>query len=689
MPVIDLLYSYFEISSEDNARRRREKVNGKVLTLDRSLEDALPYLFALLGIVESADSLANIDGQVRKRRTLDAIKGILLRESLNQPLMVIFEDLHWIDQETQSFLNLLADSIGTAKILLLVNYRPEYSHQWNSKTYYTQLRLDPLGKQSADEMLTALIGDGLEIGPLKRIIIEKTEGNPFFMEETVQVMLDDGALVRDGKAFRHTKPFNELKIPPTVQAILAARIDRLPADDRDLLQNLAVIGTEFRFGLVRKVVAKPEEELERMLSELQLAEFIYERPASGDLEFAFKHALTQEVAYNSVLVERRKILHERVGTAIEDLYENRIDDRLAELARHFSRGESLEKAIEYLRRAAEDAISRSSYVEAELGLAEALKTLARLPLGHNRDRAEIVVQTALAYLYIFTKGSAAPEVDRAVSRAAELCRQGQEPIERAFTVLSLLSSHLELPGEIERLRELTDEMLALARTSNDPAYMGDAQYRAGVLAYWQCDLHNALMKVRMAIQTDQTRSDKGKALIRPQELADARVYARVYGSWSLHFMGYPEQAQTMVDAALSVAREYDSKHILLGAYDGLAFIGMLRGDPHATMDSADRILLDVAELPAWSAYGTYYRGWAQASLGESDIGIAAMRRAIGWLDAAGERMDMPRFLSSVAEALGKAGRFDEALETIAQAIKALESRGRNLEPEVYASRVIC
>src|SRR5208282_2827523 len=201
-PVIDLLHGYFRIASDDDARARREKVAGKIAILDRSLEDALPYLFGLLGIVEGDDPIAQMDGQVKKRRTLEAIKRILSRESMNQPLMVIFEDLHWIDDETQAFLNLLADSIGTGKILLLVNYRPEYSHQWNSRTYYTQLRLDPLGKESADEMLSALLGDGAQLAALKKLIIEKTEGNPFFMEETVQVLLDEGALVRDGSVAR-------------------------------------------------------------------------------------------------------------------------------------------------------------------------------------------------------------------------------------------------------------------------------------------------------------------------------------------------------------------------------------------------------------------------------------------------------------------------------------------------------
>jgi len=228
LPVLDLLHSYFDIKSDDDTRKRGEKVIGRVLALDRSLEDTLPYLFALLGMVEGEDPLAQMDGQIKKRRTLEAIKRILLRESLNQPLMVMFEDLHWIDEQTQEFLNLLADSLANAKLLLLVNYRPEYSHQWGSRTYYTQLRLDPLGTESADEMLSALLGDSPDLAPLKKLIIERTEGNPFFMEEMYQSMLEDGVIARNG-AVTLVKPLQSVRIPTTVQGVLAARIDRLPA----------------------------------------------------------------------------------------------------------------------------------------------------------------------------------------------------------------------------------------------------------------------------------------------------------------------------------------------------------------------------------------------------------------------------------------------------------------------------
>jgi len=394
LPLIDLLHGYFKISSDDDTRSRREKITGRVLALDRSLEDALPYLFALLGLIAADDPLMQMPPEVRKRRTVEAIKRILIRESLSQPLMVIFEDLHWIDDETQALLNLLADSIGTAKILLLVNYRPEYSHHWNSKLYYMQLRLDPLGRESADEMLRSLLGDSAELEPLKRLIIEKTEGNPFFMEETVEVLLDDGALVRNG-SIKLVKPLAELKIPPTVQDILASRIDRLSPDQKDLLQTLAVIGREFAFGLLRRVVAKSEDELDRMLHNLQLAEFIYEQPAAGDVEYTFKHALTQEVAYKSVLVERRKLLHERIGSAIEASFAQSIDDHLSQLAHHYGRRSNTEKAVEYLDRAGRQAVMRSAFKEAELYLQQAIAALSTTPETPERIQREFSLQDSL------------------------------------------------------------------------------------------------------------------------------------------------------------------------------------------------------------------------------------------------------------------------------------------------------
>ncbi len=321
LPLIDLLKNYFQLTPQDDERKRREKLTGKVLTLDRGLEDILPYLFFLLGIAEPTSPLQQMDPQIRRQRTFGAMKRLLVRESLNQPLLLIFEDLHWLDAETQAFLLLLSESVATARILLLVNYRPEYQHPWGSKTFYTQLRLDPLGQTDAEEMLAALLGEKVgatHASPLQRLILAKTEGNPFFMEEIVQALREEGVLARPDVGATGRLPLpTDLHIPPTVQGVLAARIDRLPPEEKALLQTLAVIGKEFSLSLLKQVVNQPEDSLQHSLSHLRAAEFIYEQPAFPEPEYTFKHALTLDVAYNSLLVERRKVLHERTAQAIE------------------------------------------------------------------------------------------------------------------------------------------------------------------------------------------------------------------------------------------------------------------------------------------------------------------------------------------------------------------------------------
>src|SRR5262245_38893914 len=388
LPVIELLKAYFQIQPQDDERQRQEKVTGKVLTLDRSLEDILPYLFALLDIGDLTASLQQMDLQIRRRRTFDALKKLFLRESLNQPLILIFEDLHWIDSETQGFLDTLSESVASAKILLLTNYRPEYRHEWGQKTYYTQLRLVPLGRDEAEELLSFLLGRDESLKPLKPLILEKTEGTPFFMEEVVQTLAEQGALVGTRGHYRLEKVPTELQISPTVQGVLAARIDRLTADEKAVLQHLAVIGREFPLSLVRQVVTQPEEELYRILSSLQHKDYLYEQQAFPHSEYIFKHALTQEVAYNTVLQDRRKALHERTAQAIEAVFHANLDDYYSELAHHSTRGGNTEKAIVYLRLAGEQAVQRSAYTEATTHFTTALESLKTLAATPERAQQE-------------------------------------------------------------------------------------------------------------------------------------------------------------------------------------------------------------------------------------------------------------------------------------------------------------
>ncbi|MGH7781057.1 MAG: adenylate/guanylate cyclase domain-containing protein [Candidatus Binataceae bacterium] len=678
-PVIDLLHGYFGIDSGDDSRKRREKVNGKVLTLDRSLEDALPYLFALLAIVAGEDPIAQMDGQVKKRRTLDAIKRILLRESMNQPLMVIFEDLHWIDDETQAFLNLLADSIGTAKILLLVNYRPEYSHQWGSRTYYTQLRLDPLGKESADEMLTALLGDGAEIAALKRVIIEKTEGNPFFMEETVQVLLEEGALVHEGSVARLTRPIAELKIPPTVQGILAARIDRLPADAKDLLQTLAVIGREFPLSLIRAVISKPDDELNRMLNDLQLAEFIYEQPAVSDVEYTFKHGLTQEVAFGSVLSERRKELHRRTAAAIESLYAARLEDRYSELAHHYGRAGDAVKATHYLYLAGVQALARSAYGEGLAHLTAGLEFLRTLPQSPALYAQELQLQLELGSARQTVYGPASDQTEAAYTRAYEISRRGGESLDLLRALNGIRFMHT-CRGAVHKGHEVAQEALEIARRINDPTELALARGALG-------------LTLSSLAEHAQAREVMEEALALFGSLPDLPSLQIVWVSLPLRLgltlwlLGFPDQALKRIreceiagnrstnPVAKALALQPNEVHIWCGNFE------VVRKNTQ-TLSEAPWL----SEInPLFAARADLGRGWLLSRDGKPGA-ITIIRDAMARMTATRFGLYRSTNAAMLAEAYAAVGQIDEALRVLDDALPFAHTEELYYEAELNRLR---
>ena len=377
LPVIDLLKGYFKIGDRDHHREMREKVLGRVLGLDRALEPLLSPLLALLDVPIEDPAWQNLDPPQRRQRTLDAVKRLLLRECQGQPLLVVFEDLHWIDGETQALLDSLVDSLGSARLLLLVNYRPEYEHRWGSKTAYSQLRLDSLPAESAFELLAALLGPDPGLTPLTQMLVKR--GNPFFLEETVRTLVETGALAGERGAYRLTRPVEALQVPSRVQTILAARIDRLPAEEKRLLQAAAVIGKNVPHPILAGIAEQSEGALRRGLEHLQEAEFLYETQLFPDLEYTFKHALTHEVASAGLLGERRRALHAAVTATIERRHADRLVEHVERLAHHARQGEVWDKAVRYLRQAGTKVFLRSANREAATCFEQALDALRRLP----------------------------------------------------------------------------------------------------------------------------------------------------------------------------------------------------------------------------------------------------------------------------------------------------------------------
>jgi predicted ATPase len=404
LPVIDLLKAYFQLEDCDDGRRMREKLTVRLLTLDTALGLTLPAFLTLLEVPVEEPHWQALDPLQRRQRTLDACQRLLLRESQVQPLLLVFENLHWIDAETQAFLDGLVESLPAARLLLLVNYRPEYAHGWGSKTYYTQLRLDPLLPASTAAMLRSLLGDDAELEPLKGRLIERTQGNPFFLEESVRTLVETQVLIGAPGAYRLAQALPTIQVPAPVQAVLAARIDRLPPEEKQLLQTAAVIGTGVPLALLQAVAEAPEERLRLGLTHLQAAEFLYETRLFPELEYTFKHVLTQEVAYQSLVRHARQQSHARIAQVLEAQFPERAETQPELLAQHYTEANSPEQALPYWQRAGQRAIERSANVEAISHLMKGLEMLKILPDTPARTQQELELQLALGSVLRMVKG---------------------------------------------------------------------------------------------------------------------------------------------------------------------------------------------------------------------------------------------------------------------------------------------
>ena len=681
LPVIELLHAYFGIEGVDDPPTRRRKLSARLATLDMALSDTLPYLFGLLGLQESPDPLAHMDPQVRRRRTLDALKRIMLAESLEHPVAVIFEDLHWIDSETQALLDLLADSIANSHLLLLVNYRPEYRHEWANKSYYSQLRLDALGGESAGAMLAALLGDAIELAPLKRLIVERTGGNPFFIEEIVQALFDEGTLMRNG-AVKITSSLSQLRLPATVQGILAARIDRLAPEQKDLLQMLAVIGRESSLGLISQVASQTDTQLERMLAELQASEFIYEQPALADAEYVFKHAFTQEVAYNSLLMERRKLLHERTGQALESMFGERLDDHLGELAHHYGHCDNFSKAVDYLGRAGQQAMQRSAYSDAISGLTAAIDLLQKLPDSRDRIQRELLLQLPLGTAFSTVNGWGSREAERAYTRARELCERLGDPPE-LFGALSGLCAVHQLRGQYRAAYKIGEQLLQRAQNAADPALLMHAHSALGCSLYFMGELHLAREHLEAAISLYNPERD------RPLGHADSGVNCRSWAAYTLWTLGYPDQALTRINEALALAQERSHPFSLAFAEMFAGFVHKYRREAGAAQENAERVLGICVERGFTHFLGaaTLMRGWAIAAQGRNEEGIAQIQEGLAGVRASGIELGRPPYHTTLADACREADRLDDGLSAVTEALAvADEHEERAYEPEIHRVR---
>jgi class 3 adenylate cyclase/tetratricopeptide (TPR) repeat protein len=571
LPLIELLRTYFQIEARDATRKIREKVTGRLFSLDRALEPSLSALLWLLDVPVDDPQWQRMDPPQRRLQTLDGIKRLLLRESQVQPLLLVFEDLHWIDAETQALLDSVVESLPTARLLVLVNYRPEYQHGWGGKTSYRQLRIDPLPPESAEELLEVLLGNDVGLRPLKRLLIERTEGNPFFLEESVRTLVETKALAGERGVYHLVREFHDLQIPATAQAILAARIDRLAPEDKRLLQTASVIGKDVPFTLLQTVAEGSEESVRRGLRNLQAAEFLYEARLFPDLDYTFKHALTHEVAYGSVLQDRRRALHGRIVDAIEALYPERLTEQVDRLAHHAVRGERWEKAVIYLRQAGAKAFARSTNREAVAYFEQGLKALTHLPETRERLEGAIDVRIDLRNSLV-----ALGELGRMIDclREAEALATTLGDQRRLGWVATFMANCLWHLGDHEHAVEAGRRALAIATVLEDLPLRAEANFRLGQAYHPLGDYGRAIEFLRASVE-DVPGALKYERLAGSGLLS---VFSRTWLAWCLAELGEFEEGIARGEEAVEIARLVDHPYTLVHADFGVGLVHLRRGN---------------------------------------------------------------------------------------------------------------
>ena len=575
LPVIDLLKAYFHIEGRDDTRTIREKVTGKVLSLDRALEPSLSALLSLLEVPVEDEAWGRLDPPQRRQRTLDAVKRLLLRESQVQPLMLLVEDLHWIDAGTQALLDSLVESLPTARLLLLANYRPEYQHRWGSKTYYRQLRIDPLPAESADELLDALLGADASLGPLKQLLVERTEANPLFLEESVRALVETAALAGERGAYRLTRPVEHLKMPATVQAILASRIDRLAPDAKRLLQAAAVVGKDVPMPLLLAIADAPEHEVRADLTRLQAAEFLYETRLFPDLEYTFKHALTHEVAYEGLLHDRQRALHARITEAIERLATERVAEQAERLAHHALRGELWEKAVAYLRQAGLRAMARAANRDAIAHLEQGLGALRHLT--ETRETTELTIDIRLDL-----RNALMPLGDRARAgehlHEAEVLARTLGDQHRLARIATFMVIQCQASGDYDEAVRFGEEALSIAHTLRDRSIEVVATSFVGRTHIAKGEFSDAatLLERNVALEGD----------LRYERFGAPAIQSALSGAWLadvLSEFGRFDEAIGHAAAAVQIAEAADHSYTLYFALFDLGLALLRRGDlPRAT-----------------------------------------------------------------------------------------------------------
>jgi class 3 adenylate cyclase/tetratricopeptide (TPR) repeat protein len=605
-PLIDILKANFDINEGDGDFEIREKVKRGLKMLGADETSTLPYLLELLAVKDSGIDKIPMSPEAKKDRIMEAFKQIALKGSEIRPLILAYEDLHWIDKSSEELLKYVLESIPGARVLLIFTYRSEFVHTWGAKSYHSQVMLNRLSNRESLMMVSHLLGTEELDKDLEEFILEKTEGVPFFIEELIRSLKDLKIIERENNRYRITKDIKEVTIPATVQDVIMARVDSLPEGTKGLLQTISAVGRESSYALIKRVTGLTEQELLPQLSVLKDSELLYERGIYPQSTYVFKHALTQDVAYDSLLLKRRKEIHEEIGRAIEALYPDSLEEHYELLAYHYGCSANTDKAAEYLDMANQKAAKLSAMEEAKAFFDEAMELLDALPeTEENRQRRiSLLVNQGIVFLLLFK------------TREYFNLLVRWEPIAKGLKNPELLGAFYARLGQCEysfgHFDQAIQTLTKAIQLSKAAGSLEDLEYAYLFLQFCHFDLSDY----------DQVFSVKEDILRILEQKFDPRwyVYILSVASRACSSLGRWDEAAEIGKKALSVAEEYSDNSLINFAAWNLSLAYGWEVDIVRAIEYGE-LAIKKAQTHADIAWAQRSLGWAWCRAGKHKKGI--------------------------------------------------------------------
>ena len=686
-----LLRQYLSLDKTDTTEMACSKIEARLSGLNCSRPEMISPLLSILD-VETADQVwQSLEATVRRRRTVDAVKQLLLAESERQPLMLVFEDVHWLDAESERVIDALVDELPTRKILLVLVCRPEYQHRWADRDYYSHFGVRPLDTDEANTLLDDLIGNDASLDELKHELVARTGGNPFFLEEIVRSLIERRKLVGVRRAYRLGNAIERVSIPGSVQAVLASRIDVLPAQLKRLLQVAAVIGKDVPISLLEAVVDLAGEQLHSLMERLRQQELMYRTYSVSGPEYTFKHSLTHEVAYAELSQERRRLLHARVVEAIEQIHSGQVGQHVEDLARHALRGQVWSKAVQYLSQAGAQAAKRSAHHQALDCFNDALSALRHLP----PDRANLEKGIELHFaarnsLWPFSEHS---QILRHLAEAESLARIVDDK-RTLGRVASFMIQHHRMAGSPVQALECAERALTIANELGDFELTIDTNFRAALACLNLGEFRRSDEFLRQNITT----LDSGTPYLRSGQPGHPAVLSRAWLAVSLSEIGEFDDAIAHSMRAIAIAETLKDPYSLVSALFGYGATLLHRRQIDLAEQTLERAsaLCDQYDLPVLRRLVSSELGQLKTLQGQLSEAIPLLEQAV---DRSGSST-MARFvfyLMRLGESYLLAGRdldarnvCDDALDlSRKRSERGHEAWGLRLRAEINAHGLAC